>query len=114
MIEELGKYRLEVEENFFKLLPRENKVLINKKVVFRYEIRKGLDIPGIISWLRISRILLSKDGSARGIMLTFTDEEHKRKTVTVPITGEKKIRVVAMFREVSDFTFSVVKEEQEK
>ena len=43
-------------------------------------------------------------------MLSYKDGEYKRRTVTVPMDKEKKLRVIAM-REISDFTFRVVEKE---
>ena len=105
--EELGKYMLEVDENYYRIWTKGKGAYINRHPVVQYEITKGLDIPGVITWLKLSRILLSKNGSVSGIMLSYKDGEYKRRTVTVPMDKEKKLRVIAM-REISDFIFRVV------
>ena len=111
-LEDLEKYQLEIDENYYRVWAKGKKILANIHPVTRYEIKKGLDIPGIASWLRISRIVMSKEGDARGVMLSYHDMEHKRRTVTVPMDKEKKIRVTVMDPGVSDFTFRIVKKDQ--
>ncbi|MBQ5934281.1 MAG: hypothetical protein IJL55_11310 [Lachnospiraceae bacterium] len=111
MVEDLKNYMLEVDENYYRFWLKGKKAHRNMHPIAKYEIEKGLDIPGVISWLRISRIVFSVDGSVRGIMLSYIDGEHKRRTVTVPMDKEKKLRVVGIGPEVSDFTFRIIKKE---
>ena len=110
---DLEKYMLEVDENYYMVWTKGKKYQINRHPVVRYEIRKGLDIPGIISWLRLSRFLNTKTGEVRAIMLSYYDGEHKRRTVAVPLDKERKIRVTAFGREVSYFTFRIVLKDQD-
>lgn len=110
-VEDLKNYMLEVDENYYRIWLKGKRAQRNMHPVARYEIEKGLDIPGIISWLRISRILVSESGDVRGIMLSYTDGEHKRRTVTVPADKERKLRVVSFGPEFSDFIFRIVRKD---
>jgi len=114
MIEDLQNYQLEVDENYYRVWTKGKRHHINMHPVTRYEIEKGMDIPGIIGWLRISRIIPSKEGGVRGIMLSYKDGEYKRRTITVSMDKERTLRVISMDIGFSDFTFRVVKKDQEE
>lgn len=112
-IEDLREYILEIDENYYKVWVKGKKVQAHMHPVTRHEIEKGLDIPGIACWFRLSRIVMPKEGDVRGIMLSYYDMERKRRTVTVPIDKEKKLRVISSDPGVSDFTFRIVRKDQE-
>ncbi|MBR5179528.1 MAG: hypothetical protein IKW90_12125 [Lachnospiraceae bacterium] len=102
--EELSQYILTVDENYYRFWNNGSK---NFHPIAEYEIQKGLDIPGVISWLRICRLLYSSEGVMRGIVLSYRDGEHRRRTVTVSVNNEKKLRVTSECREISDFIFRI-------
>lgn len=110
---DLEQYMLEVDENYYRFWTKGKKAYINRHPVARYEISKGLDIPGIIGWLRISRFAVSSKEDIRGLILSYIDGEHKRRTVTVSFDREKKLRVTSFLCEVSDFTFRIIKKDYE-
>lgn len=106
---ELSQYILIVGENYYRFWNNGSK---NFHPVAQYGIQKGLDIPGIISWLRICHLLYFPNGGMRGIVLSYRDGEHRRRTVTVLVNNEKKLRVTSECCEISDFIFRIVRKEE--
>ena len=106
--EGLSQYVLVVDENYCRYWKNGTR---HVHPIARYEIQKGLDIPGVICWIRISRLLYSDNHEFRAIQLSYRDGNYKRRTATVPVNKEKKLRVVSGLSEISDFTFTILQKE---